>query len=129
MTPEHDSVPLETEPVIRPPSEGIPEVVPRIAQEANQRPSRIRQPSDRLSYYAPGQAYPIHHVNRINSIPFVSNQTISVPHHFMQAAPRPSFIRPVYNFTPMHIVTPVCRQPIQNLMPSNMLWNRPVYQP
>ena len=129
MTPEHDKVQLETQTVFEPPSAEIPEVVPQIVQENRQRPSRVRQPPDRLAYYAPGQTYSIHHVNRINSIPFVSNPTISVPHNFMQAAPRASFIRPFYTLSPMHFVTSTCRQPIQNLLPSNMLWNRPVYYP
>ena len=126
VTPEHDNAPLEIQPVFESPLEEISEGVPQIVQGTNPRPSRIRQPPDRLAYYAPGQAYLIHYVNRINSIPFVSNQTISVPHHIMQGAPRAS-LRPVYTFSPMHDVTAMCRQPIQNLMPSNMLWNRPVY--
>eukprot|EP00794_Sanderia_malayensis_P002020 gene2020-2297_t len=87
----------------------------------SERPVRLRQVPNRLSYFAPGQAYLLQVPNTVNNRPFINNQPtlIRIP---LNNPVMTQFVHPQMPF-----ITPSCRQPIQNFAPQQFIFRRPIY--
>ena len=128
-TENHESAPL-TPP---PPLPNVPEIVvseePLISNTTeepivySERPVRLRQVPNRLSYFAPGQAYSVQAspFNTVHNRPFIENQPILV------RIPMNNPVMTQFAHPPMPFITPSCRQPIQNFVPQQFVFQRPIY--
>ena len=116
-----------------PPLSNVPEIVvcegPLISNAAeepivdSEKPVRLRQVPNRLSYYAPGQAYSVQAspLNTVNNRPFIDNQPILV------RIPMTNPVMTQFVHPPMPLITPSSRQPIQNFVPQRFVFQRPIY--
>eukprot|EP00795_Rhopilema_esculentum_P015684 gene15684-6974_t len=79
---------------------------------SSERPVRLRQIPNRLSYYAPGQAYSVQAstLNTVNNEPFVDDQPILV------RLPLNNQVMTTFVYPSMPLFTPSWRQPIQNFV-------------
>eukprot|EP00112_Aurelia_sp_Birch-Aquarium-sp1_P005218 Seg1590.6 transcript_id=Seg1590.6/GoldUCD/mRNA.D3Y31 product="hypothetical protein" protein_id=Seg1590.6/GoldUCD/D3Y31 len=89
----------------------------------SERPVRLRQVPNRLSYYAPGQAYSVQAspLNTVYNRPFINNHPILV------RVPLNNPVMTQFVHPPMPFITPSCRQPIQNFVPQQFVIQRPIY--
>ena len=89
----------------------------------SERPVRLRQIPNRLSYYAPGQAYSVQAspLNIVNNRPFIDNQSILV------RIPLNNQVMTQFVHPPMQFITPSYRQPIHNFVPQQFVRQRSIY--
>ena len=89
----------------------------------SERPVRLRQAPNRLSYYAPGQAYSVQAspLNTVNNRSFIDNQPMIV------RIPMTNPVMTQFVHPPMPFITPSFRQPIKNFVPQQFVFQRPIY--